>query len=389
MFQIGLLHLILFFMPVSDKPVFESQIVDSNISIGYGLALADVDGDGKTDILLADRKQIVWYKNPEWQKYLIAENLTKHDNVCIAAADIDGDGKAEVAVGAQWNPSETGNAEESGAVFYLSRPADPTKPWKPWQLSHEPTVHRMRWVKSADGKYFLLVLPLHGRNNISGKGAGVKFLAYSVPQQKESDWPLYLLDSSLHMTHNFHHYISNDKTLKGIYIASAEGVRYISDTIPRRKWYAARLIPGLDHGAGEIKVGNASGGKVFISTVEPMHGNAIVLYHPANKMERLILDTNIKEGHALGVADFLGTGSDQVVAGWRAQNSNGETGIRIYYPADKSNTNWTTEWIDQNGMACEDIQVADLDKDGKPDIVASGRASKNVKIYWNRTAVRR
>ena len=42
--------------------------------------------------------------------------------------------------------------------------------------------------------------------------------------------------------------------------------------------------------------------------------------------------------------------------------------------------------IDPDGMACEDLQLADLNGDGKLDIVASGRATKNVKIYFNRTA---
>jgi hypothetical protein len=34
-------------------------------------------------------------------------------------------------------------------------------------------------------------------------------------------------------------------------------------------------------------------------------------------------------------------------------------------------------------MACEDVMVADLDGDKDLDIVAAGRRTKNVKIYWN------
>ena len=42
------------------------------------------------------------------------------------------------------------------------------------------------------------------------------------------------------------------------------------------------------------------------------------------------------------------------------------------------------DWIDENDMACEDLQVADLNGDGKVDIIAAGRNSHNLKIYWNK-----
>src|SRR5260221_8153085 len=156
-------------------PKFRPVEIDSKIEIGYGVAVADIDGDGKPDIILADKKQIVWYRNPDWKKFVIAENLTLLDNVCVAAADVDGDGKAEIAVGAQWNPNDTVN---SGAVFYLIPPADRTQKWEAVKLPAEPTTHRMKWVRrgnNEDGKprYDLVVVPLHGRGNKNGEGAGV------------------------------------------------------------------------------------------------------------------------------------------------------------------------------------------------------------------------
>jgi hypothetical protein len=34
-------------------------------------------------------------------------------------------------------------------------------------------------------------------------------------------------------------------------------------------------------------------------------------------------------------------------------------------------------------IACEDLLPADLDGDGDLDIIASGRATHNVVVYWN------
>ncbi len=157
-------------------PKFEAQVIDDNISIGYGIALGDVDGDGKPDILLADKKQFVWYRNGDWKRFVMIDSLTSYDNVCIAAKDLDGDGKVEVAVGAQWNPGETSDANNSGSVHYLIRPKDPAQLWEAIELPHQPTVHRMRWAKSAEGDHYLLVLPLHGQGNKNGEGEGVKLI---------------------------------------------------------------------------------------------------------------------------------------------------------------------------------------------------------------------
>ncbi|MEZ5301545.1 MAG: VCBS repeat-containing protein [Verrucomicrobiales bacterium] len=35
-------------------------------------------------------------------------------------------------------------------------------------------------------------------------------------------------------------------------------------------------------------------------------------------------------------------------------------------------------------MACEDLKLADLNGDGRLDVIAAGRATNNVVIYWNK-----
>jgi hypothetical protein len=90
------------------------------------------------------------------------------------------------------------------------------------------------------------------------------------------------------------------------------------------------------------------------------------------------------DGHALACADLLGLGSDQIVVGWRAMNKPGaKVGIKLFTPLDRGAKDWQSALIDDNTMACEDLTLADLNGDGKLDIVAAGRATKNVKIYFN------
>ncbi len=368
-------------------PRFRAVDVDTQIQIGYGVTVADVNGDKKPDILLADKSQIVWYENPGWEKHVIAEKLTVQDNVCIAAADIDGNGKCEIAVGAGWNPSDTTN---SGALFYLIPPADRTQKWSPVKLPHEPTVHRIRWVKNAEGKFDLVSVPLHGRGNKpnTGEGVGVKVLALKMPTNPADPWPTELLDESMHKTHNFDPVQWDADPAQELLVGGMEGV-FLLDS-KGGKSLSLQLSGAESGGAGEVRLGKLSGGKRFFATVEPMHGTNLVVYiEPAKSTgqklwTRHLLDSSLVDGHALACGHLGFSDSDQIVVGWRAMGKPGvKVGIKLFTAQDSEGTRWTSTLVDDNTMACEDLCLADLDADGLLDIIAAGRATRNVKIYFN------
>ncbi|SOD94704.1 FG-GAP repeat domain-containing protein [Spirosoma fluviale] len=393
--------------PPANALKFSIEVVDNQINIGYGLAIGDVDGDRLPDILLADQKEFVWYKNPGrpaqgtkadgWKRYVMAANLTPQDNVCIAARDLDGDGRVEVAVGAGWNPAETSDSTKSGAVFYLVRPQDPTQRWEPVRLPHEVTTHRMRWARVGKSSYQLIVVPLHGLGNKNGEGRGVRIWGYEFPKDPRGAWKRHVVDSTMHLTHNVEIWEDGDNgSSTGLIVASKEGGNIFQWR--RKKWRAVdsesanNALPLLTKdvaGIGEIR--RLDNGK-SIATIQPMHGNLLqvetgnystkkVKDKEANK-EISVLSDMFSQGHALVSGDFLGIGSDQIVAGWRNPNADKKVGIRLFKPQERGSVaGYPLD--DSVRMACEDLQAADLDGDGDLDLIASGRATLNVLIYWN------
>ena len=180
-----------------------------------------------------------------------------------------------------------------------------------------------------------------------------------------------------------------------ILTASYEGVNWLSrdgDKWKRRHVGAGnQATPDASRGSSEVKMGKLKDGTPFIATIEPWHGNEVVVYTPPadpgkELWERHVLDNKLKWGHAVWCADLDGDGGDELIVGVRDNLSDkpGEKcGVRIYKALDAKGGKWERHLIDEGGVAVEDLAVADLDGDGKPDIVAVGRATKNVRIYRN------
>ncbi len=366
-------------------PAFRPHTVDDTIQIGYGIVAADVDGDGRLDLVVADKHRILWYRNPDWTRHVIAERLTTLDHVCVAAADLDGDGRAEIAVGAGWNPGDT---RGSGALFFLRPPADRTQFWSPVPLEHEPTEHRIRWARDAAGRWSLVSLPLHGRANDpgAGTGAGVRTHRHLPPPGFEGTWPRVLLHEALNKTHNFDVAQWDDDPADELIFAARQGV-YLSDPQPSGEAVLTLLATNHLGGMGEVRAGRLGDGRRFLAAIEPMHGHSLALFRPpagAGLWTRTVLDESLVDGHALATGDLLGQGQDQIVVGWRAMNRpEARVGIKLLVARDPAGERWDTYAVDDNTVACEDLVLADLDGDGDLDIAASGRATRNVRIFWN------
>jgi hypothetical protein len=375
---------------------FRTQEIETTLGVGYAVLAVDVNGDGKTDLVVVDKKRVIWYENPTWKRRNIVENQTLPDNVCIAAADVDGDGKVDFALGAGW---QNLSSKASGPIYLLTRGKSLDDLWQVTLLADETSVHRIRFADlDGDGKPELLVVPLLGKNSTASRnymdGAPVRIISLAIPKNPLKDrWPMTVLDESLRVIHNFHPIPAATGKGSDVLIASYEGVHLLQRK--GEKWAKTKLgsgnqeNPRARRGASEIKMGQLKAGK-FIATIEPWHGHQVVVYTPPGKegelWQRHVIDDQLRWGHAVWCADLDGDGQDELIIGVRDELSKkpGERcGVRIYKSTDGMGAKWARQLLDEGGVAVEDLTVADLDGDGKPEIIAVGRQTFNARIYWH------
>src|SRR5262245_30426712 len=388
--------------PAATGPIgrFRTEELPERVKVGYAVQLVDVNADGKPDIVVVDTDRVVWFENPTWKMRTIISKQTKTDNVCIAPADIDGDGKLDFALGAGWGRMDT---KGGGTLQWLKQGPNLDSPWFVYPIGEEPTIHRIRFVDlDGTGKPQLVVVPLMGRDSSSAgnwmNGRPVRILRYPIPADPvKGPWEPKVLNDTLHVVHNFFPVPAPDRKRLDLLTASYEGVRLLAPGADGT-WTAHEIgsgnqtNPAGSRGASEIKAGRLKNGQPFIATIEPWHGYQVVVYTPptmkGGEWQRQVIDGELRWGHAVWCADLDGDGDDELIIGVRDNPQMTDPykvrrGVRLYKCRDGRGEKWERQLVDPDGVAAEDLAAADLNGDGRIDIVAVGRTTVHVRIHWN------
>ncbi|MHC2068507.1 FG-GAP repeat domain-containing protein [Bremerella sp. T1] len=386
----------------ADELSFEPQQLKTELGVGYAVRLIDMNEDDKLDICIVDQDRIVWLENPNWNEHeILGPGQTNQDNVAFAPADIDGDGKLDFAVAAGWGGGKT----QRGTIQWITSNGSQAngssaKHWAVHPIRNEHSTHRIKFANVVgDDKPELIVGPLFGPNTTGPHFAehGVRLVALEIPENPTTEpWPLHMIDNSLHVMHNF---LPIDFTGNGqtdIITASYEGV-FLLERQADGSWTKSQLGSGdqessPSRGASEVKVGRLANGDRYIATIEPWHGNQVVVYtkpqdQPLRSLwKRQVLDDQLKWGHAVWCVNLDADADEELVIGVRDdQTDSTRRGVRIFDPQDANGSQFKRYVVDPGAVAVEDLAVADLNANGQPDIVAVGRQTHNVKIYWNKT----
>jgi hypothetical protein len=372
----------------------------AKIPSGYQVAVADISGAGNLDILALSsvESRVEWYENPSWKPRAITSATRK--NISLAPLFQTGYPARGLALASDFALEDSTH----GGTLWWAQPGPSLEAeWALRWIGQIPTSHRLRWADlDADGRLELVDAPLLGYGaKEPDYQVGTPLTWLEVPEellrghlsageQGPSAWMPHLIDDSLTVIHGIHVLDWDGDGRDEILTASFEGVHLFHSTGHGKdlRWTKTLLGSGDQHskprrGASEIATGMV-GHRRFLATIEPWHGEQVVVYLESRKRgtgalwERHVIDDSFRDGHALAVADLNGDGNHEIVAGYRGPG----TSLYVYYATDLSGVNWQRQSLDTE-MAASGVLVADVNGDGRVDVVAIGASTGNVKWYEN------
>jgi hypothetical protein len=355
---------------------FVTHEIGTGLRGGYQVVVADMNKDGKPDIiaLASGVPELVWFENPGWQRHVIAADRKQMINT--SAYDLDGDGIPELALAEGFTTSPK---TSTGVLSILMHNGDPAQPWTVKEIDRVPTAHRLRWVDAdGSGKKVLMLAPLIGPEAVAPDyKSPVTIDYYRAPDFKRET----VTDTFTGLIHGIEP--MTWPGVKGQAVMSAGFMGIYLHKFANGKWTPTELIKGdpdpwPKSGASDIALGHL-GKQRFIATIEPWHGNEIVVYREnGSSWPRQMIDDTITDGHAIIVSDFDGDGRDEIIVGQR-----GGARSLIMYSSSADGATWTRRVLDEGGMAGAGCAASDLNGDKRVDIVCIGTATANVKWYEN------
>jgi hypothetical protein len=355
-------------------PDFRAHTIAEDLRGGYQVVPHDVDGDGKVDLiaLASGMKELVWFRNPGWRRFVLAEGMERMINLAACP------GVNEIVVASHFNNNPS---QSIGTVTVLHPGEDRRQPWHKTDIDRLPTSHRLRCAAvGGSGMPVIVNAPL----------AGVKASApdyrdrIPVVFYRPGVWRRETIGGQLQgVMHGIYIHDWTRNRRDDILTASFEGIHAYS--LGREgKWQMERIVAGdpaawPKSGSSDVAVGSL-GRERFLASIEPWHGEQVAVYRQKDReWTRTVIDRSLTDGHTILTVDLDGDGRDEIVAGYRG----GTRGVHIYATGNNDENGWRKVVLEQGTIAAAACAAVDLNEDGRPDLACIGQATTNLKWYEN------
>ena len=345
---------------------FEHVVIDADPPGAHHdiTLLHDLTGNGLPDVIIGGKQgppNLFWYENPGWARHDMAEAPSLEAGGVIL--DVNRDGRPDVIAGQQY---------DGDTLWWFECPPDPRAPWTRRVITSAFNKYHDQAVGDVDGDGEPEVVFLSQRSGV---------LAYfDVPADPTvQPWP----EESLHVITTDMH------DMEGLAIVDLDGdgaVEIVAGTrifLREGGGWSAR-----DYAAGFVKARVAvadldGGGALAIVICEgESHPGRLAICRPPDFAPE-VLRADLFHPHSLEIADFDGDGRPDIFTAEMGLGKNEDPEMLVF--RNLGGGRFEQQLI-AHGVATHEAKVADIDGDGRPDIVGKPyHPERHIDLWLNRT----